>query len=78
MGAVGAGYWIAHVAFWILIVLAGVELGRRPAAIFAGLWLVGYAGSAGLAQGTTLFMAYVAALDVALVLVVFKGDIRLT
>ena len=78
MGAVGAGHWIAHVAFWILVVLAAIQLGGRRAVFFVALWLIGYAGSAWLQQGTVLFMSYVALLDIALVLMIFKGDVRLT
>ena len=78
MGAVGAGYWVGHAAFWILVVLAVVQLGGRRAALFVGLWIIGYAGSAWLQQGTALFMSYVALLDIALVLMLFKGDVRLT
>ena len=78
MGAAGAGYWISHAAFWILVALAAVQLSGRRAALFVGLWLIGYAGSAWLQQGTALFMSYVALLDIALVLMIFKSDVRLT
>jgi hypothetical protein len=78
VGALGAGYWIAHASFWILLLLASGELGRRWAATFVFLWLIGYAGSSWLPQGSILLMSYVALLDVALVLLIFKGDLRLT
>ena len=77
-GSISIGYWIAHGAFWMLIVYAAAILGARRVAVFIALWLIGYAGSAWVQQGTTLFMSYVAMLDIALVLMVFKGDIRLT
>ena len=78
VGSVAAGYWIAHGAFWVLVVYAAVELGARRVALVIALWLIGYGGSAWLPQGGPLFVSYVAVLDIALVLMVFKGDIRLT
>src|SRR5688572_27966688 len=52
---------------------AVAELGPRWVAVFGGLWLIGYAGSGWLDQGTAIFVSYVAMLDVALVLFVFKA-----
>jgi hypothetical protein len=78
VGSVSAAYWIAHGAFWLLVIYAAIELGTRRVALVIALWLVGYAGSAWVQQGATLFVSYVAVLDIALVLMVFKGDIRLT
>jgi hypothetical protein len=78
VGAVGAGYWIAHTGFWILVVLAAAELGMRRTGGFVLLWVIGYVGSGWLPQGGTVLMSYVALLDIALVLMIFKGDIRLT
>lgn len=78
-GSIGIAFWIAHGAFWLLtIITAVVEQRIRLAAIFVALWLVGYAGSAWLTYASAWFMSYVAVLDIALVLFVFKGDIRLT
>ena len=53
MGTPAIAAWIAHVAFWALLI-------------------------AGVALGAALFSSFVAVLDVALVLLVFKGDIRIT
>ena len=78
VGSIAAGYWIAHAAFWLLIVIAAAERGVRRVAVFIVLWLIGYAGSGWLQQGTPLFVSYVALLDVVLVLLIFKGDVRLT
>ena len=78
LGPAAGGYWIAHGVFWILLVYTVVEHGLRRAVPFAGLWIIGYAGSMWLAQGASLFMSYVAILDIALVLLMFKGDVRLT
>jgi hypothetical protein len=68
--------WIAHVLFWILLLIGASEIGRRGCAVYVGLWLIGYAGSSWLTGGL-LFVSYVAVLDIALVLHVFQGDVRL-
>jgi hypothetical protein len=78
VGSIAAGYWIAHGAFWLLIAFAAAELGFRRAIVFVTLWVIGYAGSGWLQQGAPLFVSYVALLDIVLVLVVFKGDMRLS
>ena len=78
IGSLSIGYWVAHLAFWILIAFGAAVLGTRRVAVFLALWLAGYAGSLWLQQGASLFMSYVAVLDIVLVLMVFKGDIRLT
>lgn len=79
VGSIGIAFWIAHGAFWLLTTIAAVVEQRiRLAAIFVALWLVGYVGSAWLPFASAWFLSYVAALDIALVLFVFKGDIRLT
>ena len=78
VGSVSLFYWIAHVAFWVLLILALLrELRSRLAAVFAVLWIAGYVATAWLPSGSAWFMSYVAALDIALVLFVCKGDIRL-
>jgi hypothetical protein len=69
------------IAFWVLLVL-GVscgELSKKWAAIFVGLWLVGYLGLSRLAwRAGALVTPYVAVLDIVLVFRVFKGDVRLS
>lgn len=69
---------IATWGFWPLLA-AGWWLGTlqvKGAVAFVVLWLAGYAGSRFVLHGT-LFLPYVAVLDIALVLVVFEGDVRL-
>ena len=80
IGSIGVGYWIAHVAFWALVGWSVVEGRLRRAATFLVPWLIGYAGSGWIPgpPATMLFVSYVAILDIALVLFVFKGDVRLT
>ena len=68
--------WIAHVLFWILLLIGASEIGRRACAVYVALWLIGYVGSRWLTGGL-LFVSYVALLDIALVLHVFEGDVRL-
>jgi hypothetical protein len=80
MGTPAIAAWIAHIAFWVLLI-AGValgELGKRPTTTFLILWLVGLWGLPYIPYGAALFSSFVAVLDVALVLLVFKGDIRIT
>ena len=78
VGSIGAGYWIAHGAFWLLLAFAARERGRRAVCVFAALWLAGYLFLRTLPQGVPLFVSYVAVLDIALVFAVFRGDVRLT
>lgn len=72
--------WVAHAAFWIVLAWgwAAEELGARGAAIFVVLWIAGLLGLPHVPYGERLFSSYVALLDVALVLIVVKGDIKLT
>ena len=69
--------FIAHVVFWALLLIGASEIGWRGVAIYIGLWMAGYAGSSWLPGSATLFVSWVAMLDIALVLHVFKGDIQL-
>ena len=68
---------IAPLAFWILIVAGWLlgELDLKRTALFVLLWLVGFAARGG--PYGMLFVPYVAVLDIALVLAIFKGDIQL-
>ena len=49
------------------------ELGRRSAAVFVTLWAIGYFG-----LPSVFIPPCIALLDIALVWLVFKGDVRLT
>jgi hypothetical protein len=79
MGSAGIARLIAHAAFWGLVLLGLVsdELGFRQAGIFVFVWLLGLVGLPHLPYGDAVFPSYVAVLDVALVLMIFKGDVRL-
>jgi hypothetical protein len=68
----------AHAAFWCLLALgwATGELELRGRTLFLALWLAGYVGLPFLGYGA-IVSSFVAVLDVALVLIVFKGDVRI-
>jgi hypothetical protein len=68
---------IASLAFWILLVAGWLlgELQVKGTAVFVLLWIAGFAARGG--SYGMLFVPYVAVLDIALVLVIFKGDIQL-
>jgi hypothetical protein len=80
-GSPAVAGWIAQLAFWVLLSL-GVffgELSRRAAIVFLVLWAVGYFGLPRLSpQSGVAVMPYTAVLDIALVWLVFKGDVRLS
>ena len=79
IGSSAVAGWIAQVVFWALILL-GVgsgELGIRGAAIFVTVWLAAYIGLPLMSFGSVFLTPSVAVLDIVLVFVVFKGDVRL-
>jgi hypothetical protein len=81
MGSPGLAAWIAQIAFWTLLAL-GVwteEVTPRGAALFVGVWLAGVLGLPRISWWTGPFVtSYVAVVDIVLVFIVFKGDVRLT
>ena len=81
-GSPVVGSFLAHAIFWILLGYAAVWAERRPVliAVFVSLWVAGLVCVPRLFFDPfgTLFSSFVAMLDVALVFIVFKGDIRLT
>ena len=77
-GAPAVAGVIAWWGFWALL-LAGYstgELSGRRAAVFVALWIAGRAASGYLLSGV-LFTPYLAVLDIILVFMIFKGDVRL-
>jgi len=80
IGSASVGAWIAQAAFWVLVVVGWFrrELGPRSLSVFLLLWLVGIVGLPYIPSGALFITSFTAILDIALVLVVFKGDIRLT
>ena len=78
IGSPLVGWWIAHVTFWILLALAARDRRWRLVGVFAVLWVIGDVASGQVAALSLFFMSYVAVLDIALVFVVLKRDIRIT
>ena len=69
---------IGHVVFWMLIIWTWSADGFTPAVRnFLALWAAGYVGLTFVPSGSLWFGSYVALLDVAMVLVFLKGDVRL-
>ena len=79
IGSAGIAAFIALWGFWILLCIGWIRgaLGIKATGVFVVLWLAGLVGSRFVLFGL-LFAPYVAVLDIALVLVIFHGDVRLT
>jgi len=72
---------VAQLAFWVLLVVGLLygQLNKVTAAIFVGLWLIGSFGLPRVAWwASSLVTSWIAILDIVLVFMVFKGDVRLT
>jgi len=69
---------VALWGFWALLVLGWWmdELRLGAIASFVLLWIAGFAGLRSPSFGA-FFLPYVALLDIALVLIIFKGDVTL-
>lgn len=79
MGAAGAAAWIAYVAFVVIMVygLASGELGFRGLVAAVVACLLARVILSYVPNGDGMFFSAVALVDIALVFVVFKGDVRL-
>lgn len=79
MTSVGVASLVAHAAFWLLLISGWLssELSPRGVAVYVCLWLAGLFLLPYAAYGDALFSPAVAILDIALVLTIFKSDIRL-
>jgi hypothetical protein len=79
MGTLGLLPWIAHPVFWgtVFIGWSAGEISRAGVLVFVALWAAGFFVQRLLPVGFLLFPSYVAILDIVLVLLVFKGDVRL-
>lgn len=79
MGSPSIASWIAHVAFWGLLVygFALGELSLKRLATFLILWLTGLIGLSQIPYdpARAMFPSYVALLDIALVFTIFKADV---
>jgi len=76
----GVAAWIAHLTFWGLIPYGLIrdQIGLKGIAVFVLLWIAGLFGLPYLPYGAAMFSSFVAVLDIALVFLIFKGDVRLT
>ena len=72
--------FIAQCAFWVLLVIGWFrdELGPKGIGVAVVLFFAGRLGIAYVPHGASLVQSWAAILDIALVFVVFKGDVRLT
>ncbi len=76
----GLAALIAHVSFWVLLPYGWFfeEIGPRGLVVFLTLWLAGYFGLPLIPFAALVFPSWVAILDIALVFIIFKGDVRLS
>ena len=77
IGSPAVGAWVAQVVFLALLIIALMDGRLRLSGVFALLWLAGYIGLPHLPYLQAMFTPYVAALAIALVFIVLKGDVRL-
>lgn len=70
----------AHGAFWLLLAYGWLwgEIGPRGVLVFLLLWTAGLTGLRLVPLGEAMFPSFVAMLDLALVFIIFKGDVRLS
>jgi len=81
MGSVGIAGWIATLAFPGLLIWGffADEVGPKAIAVFVVLGAVAWMGLPAMRPGSAyLVTSALAVLDIVLVLMVFKGDIRLS
>ena len=78
MGSAGVAAWIAYVAFLVLVVygLISGELGWRGLVGALLACVLARAALSYVPNGDGMFVSAVAVVDVALVLVILKGDLR--
>jgi hypothetical protein len=80
MGSVGVAAWISQIVFLVLIVWGYMteSLSLRGLIVFAVLWLVPRLALSFMPSAAPFFSPYVAVLDIVLVFLLFRGDVRLT
>ena len=75
-----AGRALVPQVLFVILLAAGWYLGRlwgRRIVTFVALWLAGAVTVSLFPQIAPAFTAWIALLDIALVLIVFKGDVRI-
>ncbi len=80
MGSPAIAALISQTAFWGLLLYGWAcgEVRPKGLAVFLLLWLAGLVGLPYVPYGDALFSPFVAALDIELVFVIVKGDVRLS
>lgn len=78
MGSLGCFGWLVQFVLWGLLYYGRHDLGPKWICTLLLLWLAGCGLFSLIPGGLYFFMAFVALMDIALVLVVFQGDVRLT
>ena len=80
MLGLGIGSLIARWGFWPLLVYGwwSAELPTRRAIVFVILWILAAVGFSSVPVGAWAFTTIVAMLDIALVLLIFKRDIKIS
>jgi hypothetical protein len=80
MGSAAVAAFLAHGAFWLLLIYGWFweEVTWRGLLVFLILWATGLYFVPRLFDASVPFSSYVAILDVALVFQTFKGDVKLT
>jgi hypothetical protein len=78
-GSAALGGLIAHAAFWVLLGRGyfSDEMSMRACAIALALWAVGLFALPHVPYAPP-FGTYIAIIDIGLVFLIFKGDVRLT
>ena len=79
IGSVAIGAFVAQAGFWILLAIGlfTVALRSRAVVVLLVLWIAGRVALAATPLGLAWFPPYVALLDIALVFLIFKGDVRI-
>jgi hypothetical protein len=79
MGSAAIASSVAHFTFWVLIVwgLAARELSVTAGLAFAVLWFLLPYGLGYVSYGPGFFPSVIAVLDIVLVFIIFKGDVRI-
>ena len=80
MGSIGIAAWIAKLAYVGLLIIGWTsgELRLKGTAVLLALGVAAWIGLPYLARGSDFVTSAMALIDIALVFVVYKGDVRLT
>ncbi len=68
---------VAHLAFWVLLIVGFTERSRWTTAVFLVLWVVGYVGADWVRGGGFIFQSWVAVLDIVLFFQLRKSGVHI-